>query len=131
MSGKLSVNRCGKAQKLEGLRAPKPNSPVYYSRLHTPLRRRTPSNICAEEEIYAEAAVTGHRNVNFKAFLVRIPNFYLAVVMDEDFLAAGRGQVPAQEQSSVLILHAMKCFFFIITYYKSKVIDTQINYIHH
>ena len=99
-------NRCGKAtlEPNDKLRAAKPNTPVYISRLHYTTDAEDIVTYVRQRLKYAPRVqlLESHRNVNFKAFVVRIPTCYLHLVMEESFWPQGvvfrrfRGQVPPE-----------------------------------
>ncbi|XP_026741922.1 uncharacterized protein LOC113503980 [Trichoplusia ni] len=99
-------NRCGKApsEPNENLRAAKPNTPVYISRLHYTTDAEDIVKYVRQRLKFVPRVqlLESHRNVNFKAFVVRIPTCYLPQVMDESFWPQNvvfrrfRGQVPPE-----------------------------------
>ncbi|XP_026736740.1 uncharacterized protein LOC113500230 [Trichoplusia ni] len=103
---KPTNNRCGKAPtKPEQLvRAAQPNTPVYISRLHYSVKRESIVEYVRQKLKYTLRVqeLESNRNVNFKAFVVRVPNCFLHLVLNEDFWPQNvvfrrfRGQVPPE-----------------------------------
>lgn len=101
---RIIKNRCGKAavEPTAPLRAAKPNTPVYISRLHYTTKAEDIVDYVRQKIKYTPRVqkLESRRNVNFLAFVVRIPNCFLHLVMDENFWPQGvvfrrfRGQVP-------------------------------------
>ncbi|KAJ8728435.1 hypothetical protein PYW08_016820 [Mythimna loreyi] len=97
-------NRCGIAPATPSvsLRAAAPNTPIYISRLHYTTRvEDIVEYVCHKTKFALRVQLLeSHRNVNFKAFVVRVPNSFLPVVLKEDFWPQGvvfrrfRGTVP-------------------------------------
>ena len=104
-------NRCGKAptEPNANLRAAKPNTPVYISRLHYTTKADDIAEYVRQKTRYMPRVVLleSRRNVNFKAFVVRVPNCFLPLVMEEDFWPQGvvfrrfRGQVPQDSTKTI------------------------------
>ncbi|XP_026727703.1 uncharacterized protein LOC113493869 [Trichoplusia ni] len=103
---KPTKNRCGKAPtKPEQLvRAAQSNTPVYISRLHYSVKRESIVEYVHQKLKYTLRVqeLESNRNVNFKAFVVRVPNCFLHLVLNEDFWPQNvvfrrfRGQVPPE-----------------------------------
>ncbi|XP_026746538.1 uncharacterized protein LOC113507811 [Trichoplusia ni] len=103
---KTTKNRCGKAPtKPEQLvRAAQPNTPVCISRLHYSVKRVSIVEYVRQKLKYTLRVqeLESNRNVNFKAFVVRVPNCFLHLVLNEDFWPQNvvfrrfRGQVPPE-----------------------------------
>ncbi|KAJ8715354.1 hypothetical protein PYW07_009836 [Mythimna separata] len=97
-------NLCGKAPATPGasVRAAQPNTPVYISRLHYTTKVEDIVEYVRQKLKYTLRVqlLESHRNVNFQAFVVRVPNCFLHLAMNEDFWPQGvvfrrfRGQVP-------------------------------------
>lgn len=97
-------NRCGTApmEPSVKIRAAKPNTPVYISRLHFTTKAEDIAEYVRQKLKYVPRVqlLESHRNVNFNAFVVRVPSCLLHLVMVEDFWPAGvvfrrfRGQIP-------------------------------------
>lgn len=99
-------NCCGKApvEPQTRVRAAKPNTPVYISRLHYTTRADDIAEYVRQKLKYEPRVqlLESRRNVNFKAFVVRIPTCYLHLVLDENFWPQDvvfrrfRGQIPPE-----------------------------------
>ncbi|XP_026743671.1 uncharacterized protein LOC113505251 [Trichoplusia ni] len=107
---RTNQNCCGKApvEPQTRVRAAQPNTPVYISRLHYSIRAEDIADYVRQKVRYAPRVqlLESRRNVNFKAFVVRVPNCFLHLVMDDNFWPQGvvfrrfRGQIPTERTNT-------------------------------
>ncbi|KAF9802801.1 hypothetical protein SFRURICE_002969 [Spodoptera frugiperda] len=109
---RTSKNRCGATAILASspaesnikIRAAKPNTPVYISRLHYTTKAEDIVEYVRQKLKYAPRVqlLESRHNANFKAFVVRVPTCFLHLVLDEIFWPQDvvfrrfRGQVPLE-----------------------------------
>ncbi|XP_050560523.1 uncharacterized protein LOC118266283 [Spodoptera frugiperda] len=103
---RTNKNRCGTAPAESNIkiRAAKPNTPVYISRLHYTTKAEDIVEYVRQKLKYAPRVqlLESRHNANFKAFVVRVPTCFLHLVLDENFWPQGvvfrrfRGQVPLE-----------------------------------
>ncbi|KAF9805285.1 hypothetical protein SFRURICE_014036 [Spodoptera frugiperda] len=103
---RTSKNRCGTAPAESNIkiRAAKPNTPVYISRLHYTTKAEDIVEYVRQKLKYAPRVqlLESRHNANFKAFVVRVPTCFLHLVLDENFWPQDvvfrrfRGQVPLE-----------------------------------
>ncbi|XP_047026050.1 uncharacterized protein LOC124634496 [Helicoverpa zea] len=101
---RTNKNRCGTApiEPNIKIRAAKPNTPVYISRLHYTTKAEDIVEYVRQKLKYAPRVqlLESRHNANFKAFVVRVPTCFLHLVLDENFWPQDvvfrrfRGQVP-------------------------------------
>ncbi|PZC82043.1 hypothetical protein B5X24_HaOG211599 [Helicoverpa armigera] len=100
---RTNKNRCGAAvEPNTKIRAAKPNTPVYISRLHYTTKAEDIVEYVRQKLKYAPRVqlLESRHNANFKAFVVRVPTCFLHLVLDENFWPQDvvfrrfRGQVP-------------------------------------
>lgn len=103
---RTNKNRCGTAPAESNIkiRAAKPNTPVYISRLHYTTKAEDIVEYVRQKLKYAPRVqlLESRHNANFKAFVVRVPTCFLHLVLDENFWPQDvvfrrfRGQVPLE-----------------------------------
>ncbi|KAF9800956.1 hypothetical protein SFRURICE_014129 [Spodoptera frugiperda] len=103
---RTNKNRCGTAPAEPNIkiRAAKPNTPMYISRLHYTTKAEDIVEYVRQKLKYAPRVqlLESRHNANFKAFVVRVPTCFLHLVLDENFWPQDvvfrrfRGQVPLE-----------------------------------
>ncbi|XP_075990284.1 uncharacterized protein LOC142985928 [Anticarsia gemmatalis] len=106
-------NRSGTAPKepTPCLRAARPTTPVYVSRLHYLTKKEdVETYICKRTKYQMRVQLLeARRNVGFKSFVVRVPNDVLPLLMKEDFWPVGvvfrrfRGLIPQDSTKDTVL----------------------------